>query len=272
MEWLPKLYQQHKNWPGLLRWVFVEAADPEYTKANPDMVSLEGLSVDGTTEFLTELAEADDRVIHFKLGVATGPSPERHKLAARQAYVVICRGANPDFLVVLDSDEFYTYEDQRLIIEKMASYPNEVVSWSFRKREIWHPPSLGADVPLLTYEVVEGFWGIPCCHWWRYDPTLTYDVCHNTPTIRGKPGNEKIVFVDDGPQMLHLGYASSLRAREAKHRYYAGRGEKDDPARRWYVESRAAWFDWKLGSHLPGGAKVIPYIGPIPEVLRGDQA
>src|SRR4051794_7463634 len=26
MEWLPRLYEQHKDWPGMAGWVFVEAA------------------------------------------------------------------------------------------------------------------------------------------------------------------------------------------------------------------------------------------------------
>ena len=27
MEWLPLLWEQHRAWPGMVRWVFVEAAD-----------------------------------------------------------------------------------------------------------------------------------------------------------------------------------------------------------------------------------------------------
>ena len=56
MEWLDKLYAQHKDWVGLEKWIFVESADRVYAETNPDMVSSSGLSVDGTTEFLRELA------------------------------------------------------------------------------------------------------------------------------------------------------------------------------------------------------------------------
>ena len=37
MEWLPKLYEQHKDWPGLCGWVFVEAADRVYANVNPEV-------------------------------------------------------------------------------------------------------------------------------------------------------------------------------------------------------------------------------------------
>jgi len=270
MEWLPRLYEQHKDWPGLLKWVFVEGCDPEYARANPEWVLPgSGLSTDGTTDFLLDLSRTDARVDFFPAGSAPGGGgePDKHKRRLRQAYVEAAHELKPDFLIVLDADEFYTKDHQLALVERLACYPDEIVSWSFTKREIWHPPSL-ANEPLLGYEVRGGFWGIPCCHWWRYDPSLVYDVCHNTPTIRGRPGNERIVFVDDGAQMVHLGYAASKDARGAKHRYYAGRGEATDPTRKWYVASRAAWFDWKPGNQLPKGAYVAPYTGPVPEVFR----
>ena len=68
MEWLSKLYEQHKNWPAVEKWIFVESADRVYAETNPDMVSTKGLSTDGTTEFLDELARSDSRVTHIKYG------------------------------------------------------------------------------------------------------------------------------------------------------------------------------------------------------------
>ncbi len=46
MEWLPRFWVQHQRWPGLVRHIFVEAADAVYATANPDMVSADGLSID----------------------------------------------------------------------------------------------------------------------------------------------------------------------------------------------------------------------------------
>ncbi len=56
MEWIPRLWQQHKDWPELAAWVFVEAADREYARANPGMTTPEGFSIDGTMSFLGRLA------------------------------------------------------------------------------------------------------------------------------------------------------------------------------------------------------------------------
>ena len=63
MEWLARLYEQHRNWPGLLKWVFVEAADVVYAKTNPDMVTSFGLSVDGTSDYLRNLSREDSRIV-----------------------------------------------------------------------------------------------------------------------------------------------------------------------------------------------------------------
>ena len=72
----------------------------------------------------------------------------------------------------------------------------------------------------------------------------------------------------DAPQMIHLGYACDRVNRVAKIKYYEARGEAVDPKRKWYTESRAMWENWKPGMELPRGAKVIPYTGPIPEILK----
>lgn len=269
MEWLPKLYEQHRDWPGLVRWVFVEAADTEYRRANPDMVDDRGLSVDGTTEFLADLHQRDNRVTHVPHGFSGNPDPAKGKCEARQRYLDVADslGPPPSYLVTLDADEFYTHEHQRLIPLFMDSFP-EAVSFVFHRREVWRPPSL-SHTPLMAHEVVGGFWGIPCCHWWRYVPGMHYGDCHNTPTgPDGRPMNDRPVFLNDrpdAPQMVHLGFAAGERTRLAKNRYYAGRGEGRTDHRDWYVRSRAAWRHWTPGMSLPRDARVAPYTGPVPE-------
>lgn len=271
VEWLDLLWRQHRFWPGLVRWVFVESADVEYHRANPDMVASTGLSVDGTTEYLTWLAvERPDLVTYVPHGFSSGQSPERGKCEARQRYFDVLEDVRPDFVIMLDADEMYARQDQANINDWMAQAGSEWDSFLFRKREIWRPPSI-AHEPVPRWEAVRGFWNIPCCHWWRWVPSMHHRNCHNTPTLPcGRPVNRRMLRLDDvpgAPQMLHMGFASTAKTRAAKNKYYADRGESADPKRSWHVESRQAWETWRPGDALPRGARVIPYDGPIPEVF-----
>ena len=270
MEWLPRLYRQHKDWPELAQWVFVEAADRVYAEANPGTVNGAGLSTDGTSEFLEQLTSRDSRVVYIKHGFSEDPDPAKGKIAARQRYLEVAGQVAPQFVIGLDADEFYTREDQGRLIEVMRGEPS-YHCFTFPKREIWRPPSL-AQEPLLRYEAVGGFWGIPCCHWWRWSRGLYYQDCHNIPCHRkGWHLNDRIGQLHNDlskPQMLHLGFASErVATRLAKNRYYAERGEAADPQRSWYVESRAAWEKWRPGERLPRGARIALYDGPVPEIF-----
>lgn len=271
MQWLGKLYEQHKDWPELACWCFVEAADRSYANANPSLVTDRGLSVDGTTEFLTELARTDRRVVHVPFGFADHVDPSLCKIAARNKYWEVAAEHRPEFVISLDADEFYTHGHQRLIVEVMRRQAER--GWrgfTFPRREIWHPPSI-TDQPLMSWEVVGGFWGIPCCHWWRWEKGAGHFDCHNTPQgANGRYLNDDLVQLHKDlfvPQMIHLGFAAKRDTREAKRRYYEVRGELTDRTRRWYCESRAAWAGWKPGDALPRGAVVGPYEGPVPEVF-----
>lgn len=275
MEWLPRLWEQHKDWPDLCAWVFVEAADAEYAKANPGMVSSSGLSVDGTTSFLSTISKAQDDarypLTYIPHGFSSGPSAERGKCAARQRYFDVLEDMRPDFVIMLDADEFYAKEDQRKVNEYLEAMPKQHTSAIFRKREIWRPPSI-AHEPVPRWEAYRGFWGIPCCHWWRWESGMHHRDCHNTPTLpSGEPVNRSAKWYDkdpNAPQMLHMGFASKARTRLAKNRYYADRGESTDPLRSWHVEARAEWEAWTPGKQLLRGGVVVPYYGPIPEVFR----
>ncbi|HYE70429.1 MAG TPA: glycosyltransferase [Aquabacterium sp.] len=273
MEWLPKLVEQHRSWPGLAAWVFVEAADAAYARANPDLVSNAGLSVDGTTEFLEQLAAENPLVKHIKYGTSHGfdGAPEKGKCGARQAYLDVAEQVQPKYVVSIDADEFYTHADQRRLVEVMDAHPDHD-AFIFNRREIWRPP-LCASMALMSYEVIGGFWGIPCCHWWRWRAGMNHRACHNTPSdAEGTPLNERLLDTReqqaagiDMPEMIHFGFAATARFRLAKNAYYAQRGEVRDPKRRWYVESRGAWARWHAGKKLPRNAEVVPYAGPVPE-------
>lgn len=272
MQWLPKLYEQHKDWPGLVQWVFVESADLIYARTNPNLVSYKGLSTDGTTEFLEMLAKADDRVVHIKHGYSNAEDPAQGKCASRTRYLEIADQAKPTYLVILDADEFYMRDFQSQMIEYMDLYRGST-AFVFKHREIWHPESV-KDEPLFSFEVKGGFWDIPYCRCWRWHEGLCYRSNHNTPeTPDGHLLDVRMKRLDLRPRhpfFIHMGFAAEQRYRVAKNNYYIARGEGRTDRRGWYTESRAAWEMWLPGDALPRGAKVVPYDGPIPECFLGD--
>jgi len=264
MEWLPKLYEQHKDWPHLYRWIFVESADEVYARTNPHLASSEGLSVDGTSDFLRDLAAKDDRIEYIPFGFCRHEDPALCKVRARHAYLSAAEKHEPDFLLVLDADEFYTKKGQEKINWTfMHTGPNKHL-YAFQFTHIWHPASV-ANEPLFKYEIKGGFWGIRHLKGIRWTPGLHYDDNHQRPT--GFNGWGKLNFYDE-PYCLHMAFASEPNHRTAKHRYYAERGESKDRKRSWYVKSRRCFETWKPGDRLPRGAQVVPYTGEIPEVFR----
>lgn len=273
MEWLEKLYEQHKNWPGLERWVFVESADRVYAETNPDMVFAGGLSVDGTSKFLRDLAERDSRVIYIPYGLSRHDDSAQGKCAARNQYLEVLEGVKPDFFVALDADEFYTHDDQHRVNRIVKQSPVSHGGFAFKWSCVWRPPSI-ANEPLFALEAVGGVWSVPACRTWRWSPGMTYRNNHNTPCdTRGNPLDRNLLRRDKtsaSPCCVHMGYCSSLKTRKAKHAYYVARGEGVKDGRQKYVTCRAAFETWKPGYPLPHGSKVVPYEGPIPEVFQKD--
>lgn len=278
MQWLPALYEQHRNWPGLHSWVFVESADRVYAEANPDAVTRIGLSTDGTSEFLRDLSRKDDRVHYVPLGFSSHADPAQGKIESRNRYLQLLDEftSPPQFVFVLDADEFYATVDQERITARLGEAKEHWTAFLFPQRQVWYPPSLQESVPHVdpfAFEVVGGFWSIPHCRGWRYVRGMRYSVNHNTPSA--PPGgilDAKMIRYDlkapDEPSTIHLGWAAELRRRAAKNRYYERRGESVDRKRSWYTESRAAWETWRPGDSLPRGARVVEYRGPIPEVFQ----
>lgn len=276
MEWLPKLYEQHKDWPGMVKWVFVESADRVYAETNPRMVSEDGLSVDGTSAFLSLLSKQDPRVVYVPYGFSNHQDPAQGKCDSRSQYLRALGNVKPDLIWVLDADEFYRKQAQADITQLMTmQIQHGFTAFLFRYRSPWRPPSV-SHFPLFCYEVKGGFWGIPLCRGWKWFPGIKYIRNHNTPeTARGDLLDVKMyrfdkIYRDGYPECAHMSYTSSLWSREAKHRYYAARGEGRVDSRGWYVESRAAWETWRPGTLLPRGAQVVPYEGPVPECFAGE--
>lgn len=269
MEWLPKLYEQHRRWPNLEAWIFVESADRVYAEVNPHLVSKDGLSTDGTSEFLQHLTEKDERVTYVPFGFSSHSDPAQGKCQSRTQYLLAAEQYEPEMLVVLDADEFYTYEHQRQIEFVVRNY-QEKDAFVFRHRDVWRPPSI-QEQPLFQYEVTGGFWDIPYCRVWRWKPGLQYLTNHNTPENRDGLLDQRMERLENNsraPQCIHMAFATSVERRRAKHQYYAQRGESRDCKRSWYVESRAAYETWQPGQRLPRGARVVPFRGQIPECFR----
>lgn len=264
MEWLPYLYEQHKNWPTVVKWVFVEAADAVYYACNPSFVSKDGLSIDGTTEYLEELAAKDDRVIHIKAGIVGNTKSDQNKSACRQLYLNIANKIGPTFVFVLDADEFYTYKAQQNIVDIMEG-EKAILSFCFEQINIWRPPNI-AHLPLFTYYVKGGYWNIAHIRGWRWQYNIRYNKNHNWPEDpKGRfLINSRHIF---NTKWIHLGFASQLSFRAAKHIYYKARGEGEDKQRRMYVACRDYFLKWKLRDSLPHGAKVLPFVGDVPEVF-----
>lgn len=270
MEWLPRLYEQHRHWPGKILWCFVEGADREYAAANPAMVSEEGLSVDGTSEFLQSLAEQDQRVVYVRHGFGQDQDKAQGKCPLRNRYLEVADGLRPELVVVLDADEFYPHTAQFEVNRLWQAAPRRVTAMCLRQRHLWRPPSV-ADRPLFESEVRGGFWAIPHCRLWRWAAGMRYVTNHNTPELAGRKLDGVMVRHDLNsctPECVHLGYASAGPTRAAKSRYYEHRGELYDPRRKWYTDSRREWETWQPGGLLPRRAEVVPYTGPVPEVFK----
>jgi len=266
MQWLPSLYEQHKDWPGLERWVFVEAADRVYAGTNPSLVNSKGLSIDGTSEFLADLASKDDRVVYIPYGFSGHQDIAQGKCDARQVYMEQAGEVKPEYILALDADEFYTLRHQQELAKVMSVNTKDGVLINYHN--IWRPQSI-AHQWMFYLEVVGKFWEIGVCKLWKWFPGLCYDGNHNSPFHNGIGSNRNMQFLTnpDDPVFIHLGFASYASYRTAKNRYYANRGEDKETPK--YVASRGAFATWQPGDKLPNGDKVIPYTGPIPEVFRG---
>lgn len=267
MEWLPKLVEQHKDWPGLCAWVFVEATDQCYADANPDRVGQLGLSIDGTSDFLRDLNRRKDWVKYLPLGLVGSSKDANGKVRARDAYMRVLEEVKPDLFVILDADEFYTKDHQKRICEALpkAGVWDDHLGFALPFLHPWRPPSI-AHRPLFQLQAVGGFFAMPHCHVWRWEPGMGYYGTHVNPGFADKPAPWVRVF--GRGHCIHMAFSSTLASRQAKHRYYKERGEDQDLKRSWYCVTRACFEDWEEGDVLPKGAKIVPWTGAVPECFQ----
>ena len=270
MEWLPRLYEQHKNWPGLREWVFIESADRMYAAANPDMVTDKGLSVDGTSDYLQFLTKQDDRIVYIPLGFSSNSNPAQGKCEARQRYIDVADKIQPSWILTLDADEFYTLKDQEKMLPSFKRWARNKSGVTLPYRNIWRPESIRSE-PLFSWEITGKLWEVIVCKFWRWQPGIKYDGNHNSPILNGRLCNKNLRYLHSNnavPNFIHMGFASEAKTRTAKNRYYVERGEGKTDHRGSYVKSRASFEGWLPGDKLVNNDKIIQYTGPIPEVFQ----
>jgi glycosyltransferase involved in cell wall biosynthesis len=273
-EFIAKSYEQHSDWPGLISWVFVEGADRAYARANPGMVSHDGLSTDQTCPIITSLSNKDaGRIKLVRHGWMEDGNPSQAKTRGRDRYLDVFETVQPDFFVVLDADEFYTREDQLRINRLLeADTKKEYLCWRLTQRHVWRPHSIRSQ-PLFNLEANGGYWAVRHIRIFRWQSGLRYKLDHNYPQ---SASYRPLRHIYDGstdhsqdPHCVHLGFARSAQQREATNRYYVERGESNDGKRSRYVQCRTAWERWKPnGKRLPNGAYITDYSGPIPECFN----
>lgn len=266
-EFLSYNYAQHREWPGMVSWVFVEGADRKYAEANPSLVTERGLSTDGTTDYLQAVAREDGRVRHLPYGWMEDSNVALSKTKGRDRYLEVFEDVRPDIFVVIDADEFYTREDQERI-NAIARVRKDYLCWRFSQRHLWRPPSLIGD-NRFRFEVHGGYWSVPHVRVFRWQTGIRYRVDHNWPqSHQYRPLRRLYNGSATDPYCIHLGFTREGPARAATHRYYEARGEGAGDGRQRYVSCRAAWETWKPGVRLPNGVQITTYNGAKPEVYR----
>ena len=272
-EFIPQWIEQHMNWPGLKAFVVVEGATKIYGAKNPDAVNDKGLSTDDTSRLLREAeARYPGKFIYVPLGWADGPQAQQ-KRELRDAYCKVADKIDPDLLIILDGDEFYTHRDQHRILTLTQEMPH-FLAWRLAQRHVWRPPSIH-EHPLYEYEAVGGYWDVPHCRVWAWKKGSRYLEDHNLLSHPERLFDPDKMFKaarwDGSPECIHLGFARAPQHRQRTNAYYVARGEgqeKKGIKRGWYVDCRSSWDTWQPGEGLPHGAMVLPYQGPIPEVHR----
>jgi len=268
LEMLPKLVEQHRDWPGLIGWCIVEGSTKIYGKTHPDAVTKKGLSTDGTSAFLKQWRSESPTNFYIDYGWSDGPEGQQ-KRELRNTYCCVADIEDPDLLIVIDADEAYTKEDQERILQ-VVEQRNNYNAWLFKQRHIWRPPSADED-KIGLWEVVGGYWDIPHTRVWRWQKYSRYVENHNylNPPCRTQVEAQLYRYKDGDPECVHFGFARSGQHRARTNAYYKARGEGREKLgrnRQMYVDCRDAFETWQQGDGLPHGARVRAFDGVLPEV------
>lgn len=267
-EWLPRLYEQHKDWPGLVAWCFVEGADPIFRETNPDMVGPTGLSIDNTSNLIRQFSKGGIAYgIHAHNVPRSDFGRDQNKCYLRNLYLKDADIIRPDIIITIDCDEFYTRDDQRRINDLAAAHLTGKYNYHaimLKQRHIWRPEQtvrymcaatmtptddefegqlakgfrtegrMVESPALFSQEVVGGYWATPHTRVWRYVPGIRHIRNHNWPEFEGEYLTKSMLRCDlmqGMPECIHMGFASSSKSRAAKASYYRARGEGSEGGR-----------------------------------------
>lgn len=226
---------QHADWPGRLAHIWVEGADVLYPLANDA-----GLSIDGMSTVLQNSPCIEYRPI----GWFEHDIPNQSKCFARQIYVDASHKYEPDWIAVIDADEFYDEQSQHLISKYLESIPPQINAVRVPQTHLWKPPGYKG----LPLRVRGQYWDGGHVRFFRYKRGMTYlpettPPNHNWPTY--PDGLSAIVhrlsyFL---PDCFHFGFAPrNIEYYIADLKYYIARGERQThPA---IIRCREALLDW----------------------------
>lgn len=273
---------QHRNWPGRLAHIVVEGSDPIYPRKHP----YTSLSVDSTGEILQRHYDAGD--IHYvaQLGGGEDVPQDQFKCVLREAYLktIKLEGFEPDWIAVIDADEFYTVEDQQDINDQLQHLPERITAAIVPQIHHWRPPKIiDSKNHSSRLHATGGYWSVPHVRFFRWRPGMTYlpktvPLNHNWPVYPdGTYANSQHTVLTD-VLCHHYGFAPrNPEGTLADIQYYEARGEKQTRKPTW--RCRTAWRSWSYddlimpntwkGLHqLPKNVQIIPWTDSVPEEME----
>lgn len=260
-EYIENVLRNFYDWECCHQIIIVEGAVKLYPKDNVK----KGHSTDRTIEIIKNFPDPQNKIVLVQ-------GEWKNKMEQRSQYAKRITG---DYMFVVDADECYIKADLDILKNEVLSKPN-VELWRFNQDpnpsrrgiiHFWH----GIDK-----HVIGGYWNVPHNRIYKFSKGLRYTTNHNHPAKK----NGKAVVKDNVKtettkiKCYHLGFSKCKQNMADKIQFYKNRGEGKEKnpqlrkRRQMYVDCRDAWFNWKPGNKLPHGAKVLPYNGPLPEVLQ----
>jgi len=229
--------------------LIVEGAVEHYAKANPEMVTPAGGSIDNTLEVIDSLPDPDGKIHlleHSRIW--------NHKQTMLN---VITDAVKTKLFLKLDSDEIWHRHDLAGVFKEFYM-DLALMTYRVGYYHFWHG---------LDKIAIESVWDVPMARVWRWRKDWSWDGSFNYPIdSQGRavnPPTYKSIICHDR-KIYHLNYACQPpEVIQAKINYYANRG----------IEARVkdTWTDWKPGqaeiSPTHGGGKIVPFTGILPSEL-----
>lgn len=273
---LERHIQHHLKWPDRVGHIYVEGSDPLYDRKNDD-----GLSIDDTTSILKNHFNVE----HIPVGIFDPslhdrPIPsDQYKAIGRDVYLRAAEKYDPDWIIVVDADEFYPQKSMDNIVSFLSVVSNDITSITVPQIHLWRPPVISYRP--VRFAVTGRYWSVPHVRIFRYRPEMTYiashdctrgvsgdlpAVNHNWPAYRGETShaNSRNVWMMSA-QCYHYGFAPrDFDGYKADLRYYAARGEMETRnqtyrCRKAFLEWQPTWSDHQWDIRDLSGVHVDPF-------------